>query len=181
MPTTVAALIVCLFSVAARAQVACPCDPKDPQSLRENRQCSLCEAAEQQPPGTVFFFTQDNSPLKPDRLLALPRQHSPGLHRMEALSPETRLALWTAAIAKAKELWGDHWGVAYNAEKLHTQCHVHIHIGKLIDGVEWGEFKVIDGPEQIPLPGENGLWIHPVNGKLHVHLGEQVTENVLLR
>jgi hypothetical protein len=114
-------------------------------------------------------------------MLAMPREHSPGMHQMSALSPETRAALWGGAIAKAKELWGEQWGVAYNAEKLHTQCHVHFHIGKLIEGVEWGEFKVVDKPEEIPLPGADGLWIHPVNGKLHVHIGEQVTENVLLR
>ena len=103
------------------------------------------------------------------------------MHQMAALSAEERTELWRAAIAKAKELWGDRWGLAYNAEKLHTQCHVHVHIGKVIDGVEWGEFKVVNDPEEIPLPGEDGLWIHPVDGKLHVHIGEQVTENVLLR
>ena len=100
---------------------------------------------------------------------------------MSALSPETRTELWRAAIAKAKELWGEQWAIAYNAEKLHTQCHVHVHIGKLLDGVEWGEFKVISTPEEIPLPGENGLWIHPVGGKLHVHFAEQLTGTVLLR
>ena len=92
---------------------------------------------------------------------------------MSALTDAQRTELWSTAIAKAKELWGDQWAVAYNAEKLHTQCHVHVHIGKLLDGVEWGEFKVIDSPDQIPQPGADGLWIHPVNGKLHVHLGEQ--------
>jgi hypothetical protein len=158
---TVAVVALCVFSVAARGQIRCACDPKDPITLKE-RQCQLCELAEMQPPGTVFFFSQ-------------------GRHQMSALSPETRAALWGGAIAKAKELWGEQWGVAYNAEKLHTQCHVHIHIGKLIEGVEWGEFKVVDKPEEIPLPGADGLWIHPVNGKLHVHIGEQVTENVLLR
>jgi len=129
----------------------------------------------------MVVFVHDNSPRKPDRWLALPRSHSPGIHAMAALSPEERTELWREAIAKAKELWGDHWGLAYNAEALHTQCHVHVHIGRLIDGVEWGDFKVVDGPEQIPLPGAGGLWIHPVNGKLHVHIGERVTENVLLR
>ena len=34
---------------------------------------------------------------------------------------------------------------------------------------------------QIPTPGVDGYWIHPVNGKLHVHTGEQVCETVLLR
>jgi hypothetical protein len=100
---------------------------------------------------------------------------------MALLSLGQRNDLWREAIAKAKELWGEQWGVAYNAEKLHTQCHVHIHIGRLIDGVEAGEFIVVNSPEEIPLPGVDGLWIHPANGKLHVHIKEGVTENVLLR
>jgi hypothetical protein len=166
--------------MCARAEVPCLCDPKDPESMKE-RQCSLCALAEAQPPGTIFFFVQDSSPSKRDRMLALPTQHSPGKHEFAALPEETRTALWTGAIAKAKELWGEQWGVAYNAEAAHTQCHVHIHIGKLIEGVEWGDFKVVNAPSDIPLPGKDGLWIHPVNGKLHVHLGEQITETVQLR
>ena len=167
-----------LFLTALRAQVACACDPQDPDSLKERR-CSLCAVVEHAPPGTPVVLVKDNILKKPDRWLALPRTHSPGMHQMSALTDAQRTELWSTAIAKAKELWGDQWAVAYNAEKLHTQCHVHVHIGKLLDGVEWGEFKVIDSPDQIPQPGADGLWIHPVNGKLHVHLGEQLTETVL--
>jgi hypothetical protein len=161
-------------------EIPCPCDAAQPATLAE-RQCGLCAQAEREPAGTSIFFVKDNSPRKPNRWLALPRQHSPGMHTMSALPPDVRVELWRNAIAKAKELWGEQWGIAYNAERLHTQCHVHIHIGKLIDGVEAGEFTIVSGPEEIPLPGNDGLWVHPVNGKLHVHLGEQVTENVLLR
>lgn len=168
-----------IFGAVLRAEIACPCNPHDPDTLKQ-RQCSLCEQVEKDPADLVVFV-RDTNPRKADRWLALPHEHSPGLHRMDALSASARAQLWAAAIAKAKELWGDQWGVAYNAEKFHTQCHVHVHIGKLLDGVEWGEFIVVDTPDQIPLPGEDGLWIHPVNGKLHVHIGEQVTENVLLR
>jgi hypothetical protein len=176
---TVAALAL-LFSNLAFSQVACPCDPRDPSTLKE-RQCSLCAEAERQPPGVIAFVIHDSSLAKPDRWLALPRMHSPGIHAIAALPPEVRAELWRTAIDKAKTLWGAQWGLAYNAEALHTQCHVHIHIGKLIEGVEWGDFKVVSGPEEIPLPGTNGLWIHPVDGKLHVHVGERVTENVLMR
>jgi hypothetical protein len=177
---TFAVLALWVFSFPLRAQIACPCDPKDPDTFKE-RQCALCAAVEKEPLTMHVLFLQDTSPRKPNRWLALPREHSPGMHQMSLLSPEQRVELWRDAIAKAKELWPDHWGVAYNAEKLHTQCHVHIHIGKLIDGVEWGEFKVVNDPSEIPLPGVDGLWIHPVEGKLHVHIGEQVTETVLLR
>lgn len=175
-----AALAVWIFCTPLRAQIDCPCDPKEPETLKE-RQCALCAAAEKQPPERLIFFLEDSSPRKPDRWLALPRQHSAGMHQLSALPAEVRTGLWRDAIAKAKAIWGEHWGLAYNAEKLHTQCHVHIHIGKLIDGVEWGEFKVVDDPAGIPLPGADGLWIHGVDGKLHVHIGEQVTETVLLR
>lgn len=177
MKAVACALVV--FSVALRAQIPCPCNPQQPETLKE-RVCSLCAEVEKYPPSVPVIFVQDISPRKPDRWLALPRPHSPGMHQLAALSPDERTELWREAIAKGKELWGDHWGLAYNAEILHTQCHVHVHIGKLIDGVEWGDFKVVDGPEDIPLPGSSGLWIHPVDGKLHVHI-EPVTENVLLR
>ena len=41
---------------------------------------------------------------------------------------------------------------------------------------------MVDGPAAIPVPRDgSGLWIHPQNGKLHVHLGEEITETVLLR
>src|ERR1019366_3886292 len=117
---TAAALALFIFACVAHAQIVCPCDLNDPETLKKT-QCSLCELAERQPVGILFFTTKDNSAKKPDRMLALPRQHSPGIHQMAALSPEVRAALWAGAIAKAKELWGDQWGVAYNAERLHTQ------------------------------------------------------------
>jgi hypothetical protein len=175
-----ATLALWIVSAPSWAQIACPCDPRQPETLKE-RQCALCEQAERQPATAVIFLLPDASPRKPNRWLAIPRQHSPGMHAMSAVPADVRAELWRDAIAKAKELWGDRWGVAYNAESLHTQCHVHVHIGKLIDGVEWGAFTIVDGPEAIPLPGKDGLWIHPVDGKLHVHTAEQVTENVLLR
>src|SRR5436309_755354 len=104
-----------VWSNVALAQTACPCDPKDPDTLKE-RQCALCAAAEKLPPGIHVFFLQDTSPRKPNRWLALPRQHSPGMHEMSALDASERAELWRDAIAKAKELWGERWAVAYNAE-----------------------------------------------------------------
>jgi hypothetical protein len=177
-----AGLAVCVFAAALHAQPACACDPKDPETLKD-RQCGLCAAAEKQPPDTKVFFTQDNSPRKPNRWLGMPREHAPGIHHLADLSAETRAELWRQTIAKARSLWGDQWGVATNGDKARTQCHLHFHIGKLIDGVEAGEFVVVNGPEDIPLPAAitEGLWIHPAGGKLHVHTGEQVAETVLLR
>jgi hypothetical protein len=97
------------------------------------------------------------------------------------MSPADRTALWTAAIAKAQSLWGDKWGLAYNGLQTRTQCHAHVHIGKLLKGIETGKFIVVSKPSQIPTPPGEGLWIHPVGSRFHVHLGEQTTETVLLR
>lgn len=145
------------------------------------RQCSLCNEAEKSSPDAPVFFLKDINPRKPNRWLALPRQHGSGLHHLHELSPEVRTALWTAAIARAKELWGDEWGIAYNGEKVRTQCHAHVHIGKLLKGIETQNFIVISKPSEIPAPPGEGLWIHPAGNGMHVHLGEQTTETALLR
>ena len=69
--------------------------------------------------------------------------HDGGLHHLHDLALLARTALWTAAIDKAKSMWGDDWGVAYNGEKVRTQCHTHIHIGKLMPHIETGQFIVV--------------------------------------
>ena len=181
---SLAVLAACIFSILAHAQTPCSCDVSVPETMNA-RQCSLGRVAEEQPKDIRVFFLPDANPNKPNRLLALPREQTAGMQRIASLSPETRLELWTKAIEKAKEKWGDRWGIAYNGDNVRTQCHVHIHIGRLIEGVEAGEFLLVDGPAQIPVPGgldeRDGYWIHPVNGKLHVHTGEQICETVLLR
>ncbi len=145
------------------------------------RNCSLCGEAEKAVPGEVFLL-KDISPRKPNRWLALPRKHGGGLHPMHEMNAAERTALWKAAITKAKELWGDEWGVAYNGPKVRTQCHAHIHIGKLLRGVE-RDVNVITvaAIEQIPAPKDEGVWVHPIGKRYHVHLREQTTETALLR
>ncbi len=172
-----------LAGVAAAAEApTCACDISKPETL-EIRSCSLCREAEKQPASVPFFFLKDNSPAKPNRWLLLPRGHSSdGLTPLEHLSAAERRVLWRAAIERARSLWGDHWGLAMNGDRVRTQCHAHIHIGRLLDGVEEGRFVVVSGPAQIPVPKDgSGLWIHPHGRKLHVHLGEQATETVLAR
>ena len=168
------------LSLCVHAQTKCACDVSIPETLTA-RQCSLTKLTEEQPRDVGIFIIPDANPAKSNRLLALPREQKAGMQRIADLSPEARLALWTQAIEKAKEKWGEHWGIAYNGDNVRTQCHVHIHIGRLIEGVEAGEFVLVDGPAEIPIPGVDGYWIHPVNGKLHVHTGEQICETVLLR
>lgn len=181
-PVVLGALLF-LLPTASAQMVDCACDPANPESMKA-RQCSLCAEAEKHPPGTSVFFLKDVNPRKPNRYLALPRAHTPKGHRLADLTAEQRTALWTGAIAKARELWGETgWGIAINGDKVRTQCHTHIHISRLLPGVDWGtDFIEVSSPAEIPVPGEDGLWIHPTaNGKLKVHRGEQITETVLLR
>lgn len=176
-------LLLAVIAIPLAADTKCDCDPSQPETMKA-RQCSLCVEAEKRPPDQIVFFLKDANPRKANRLLALPRAHSMGIHRMADLPPATQVELWTAAIAKARELFpkGD-WGVAYNGDHVRTQCHVHVHIGRLLPGIETSNFVVVDGPAGIPAPADSsGYWVHPIEGgKLHVHKGEQINETVLLR
>ncbi len=165
---------------AIAAPIECACDVASPPSMAA-RQCGLCNAAEAQPADAKIFFLKDTNLRKPNRWLALPRAHAAGKHELHDMINADRTALWTAAIGKAKELWGTEWGVAYNGVQVRTQGHAHIHIGKLLKGVEEGKFVVISKPSQIPSRSGEGLWIHPSGIRMHVHVGEQTTETVLLR
>ncbi len=170
---------VFLAALVLRADfVTCNCDPAKAETL-EARQCSLCQEAEKQPADLHVFFLKDANPTKPKRWLALPRTHE---RSIELLSAEQRSELWTAAIEKAKSLFGEEWAIAYNAPSVQTQCHVHLHLGRLIPGVETTQFLTAGKVEDIPVPARGeGYWIHPQGNRLHVHTGEQITETVLER
>jgi hypothetical protein len=172
-----------LFQVQRIIEVGCPCDPSKPETL-ELRQCSLCQEAEREPADVVIFFKRDASPRKPNRWLALVRTHEyDGLRGMERMPHGLRTRLWEAAILKGRELWGEEWGLAYNGDQVRTQCHPHIHIGKLLKGVETDRaVRVVKSPAEIPVPRDgSGMWVHPHGRRLHVHLNEQICETVLMR
>jgi len=173
-------LLLILLPVSRAAIEKCGCDVSQPESLKA-RECSLCREAEKHAPDKGVFLVQDVNPIKKNRWLALPRKHGEGLHQLSQLSATERNELWTAAIEKSKALWGDEWGVAYNGDKVRTQCHVHIHIGKLLKGVETGKPITVYSVAQIPVPKGDGLWIHPHGKGMHVHQHEQTCETVLLR
>jgi hypothetical protein len=159
----------------------CACDPANPESMKA-RECALCREAEKQPEHVEVFYLKDINPRKPNRWLVLPRLHSHVGHPLHSLSKDLQTKLWKAAIAKARELWGDDWGLAYNADTVRTQCHTHIHIGKLLQGLSPGRYIDVDGAEQIPAPHDDtGIWVHPAGNKLRVHYGEGITETTLLR
>ncbi|MBC8165117.1 MAG: hypothetical protein H7Y20_04490 [Bryobacteraceae bacterium] len=176
----VSCVLAMLCALGALAEVPCACDPAEAESMTL-RQCSLCREAEKQATDVGMFFLKDINPRKPNRWLALPRKHGTGAHHLHDLSRNERTVFWKAAIAKAKELWGDEWGLAYNGEKVRTQCHTHVHIGKLLKGIETDHFVVVNRPEDIPVAPGEGLWVHPAGAGMHVHLGEQITETTLLR
>src|SRR5712692_8239443 len=113
------------------------------------KECGLCREAESQATDVQVFFVKDINPRKPNRWLALPRAHR---HALADMTPEARSALWSAAIEKAKSLWGDQWGLAVNGDEKRTQCHAHIHIGKLLDAAEPTGFTEAGGPAGIPIP-----------------------------
>ncbi|MBI1788693.1 MAG: hypothetical protein HYR60_14235 [Acidobacteria bacterium] len=170
------------LALPAFAQVfGCACDSARPETLAA-RECGLCKEGDKQPAAPAIFFLKDINPRKPNRLLALPRAHGKGPHSLAEMTPAARAELWTAAIEKAKSLWGAQWGVALNGDEVRTQCHMHLHIGKLIEDLETARFVVVDGPAGIPVPPDgSGMWVHPEGNKLHVHLDEQITETVLIR
>lgn len=179
------ALTFIVFAGALHADTAiCACDPAKPETLQA-RSCSLCREAEKQPLDARVFFLKDTNPTKPNRLLALPRVHTAGGHPLSSLSPAQRTELWQASIEKAIAVWGEDWGIAYNGDERRTQCHGHLHIGKLLVGTENDKFTVANSAAEIPVPVGAGMWVHPVviDGakRLHVHMGEQVTEFYLMR
>jgi diadenosine tetraphosphate (Ap4A) HIT family hydrolase len=176
------AISLFLLPMAARADVAgCACDPADSASL-EARECGLTREALKQPEAPAVFFLKDINPRKPNRWLALPRQVTKGVYRLPEMTAKERAALWTAAIARAKELWGEGWGLAMNGDLVRTQCQMHVHLGKFVEGAESDNFVVIRSVEEIPAPDGEGLWVHPTrDGKMHVHTGEILTETILVR
>jgi diadenosine tetraphosphate (Ap4A) HIT family hydrolase len=159
----------------------CVCDAARPETM-ESRECALCRVADAQPPGAAFFAIRDASPSKPNRWLELPRFHGRNPQDLAGMTAAERAAYWTAAIAKARELWGDGWGLAVNSLERRTQCHMHIHIGKLAVGVEDSRFVEVAAPADIPLPrAEDGILVHSAAGRLHVHYGDDSPELLLER
>ncbi len=158
----------------------CACDPAKPETLQA-RNCSLCAEAEKQPAGVEFFLLKDINPRKPNRWLALPRAHRPGAHELHEYPAQTRIGLWKFAIQAAREKFGEEWGIAYNGVQVRTQCHLHLHIGRFVRAAERQDFLFVRRVEDIPAPEDSGLWVHPVPGGFHVHLGEQITETALVR
>ena len=159
--------------------VGCPCDHADKASL-EGRVCSLCGTAEAQT--DEVYFIKDINPHKPNHYLALPRAHAGGLQAIGEMPPADRELLWTRAIEKGIELFGERWGLAHNSYFFRTQCHAHIHMGPLSPEVEDVGGTLYDSPRDFPaVQASDGIWIHPKEGKYCVHLDRDLAEVVLIR
>ena len=182
-----ACLIAVLFMVSAvRADIrGCVCDLADQRSLAQ-RTCSLCvEITKHSGEGPVVLV-RDVNPTKPSRWIVMPQEAYDGANPLARMSAAERDRFWNTAIAKAREVWGESWGIAMNSDMSRTQCHLHAHIGKLLeegkdeDDTESGIF--IDSVSELPaINNGTGLWFHPLYGRLHVHTGGQTTEHILMR
>jgi diadenosine tetraphosphate (Ap4A) HIT family hydrolase len=183
-----AACLVLLAVCAVRgADVRdCVCDLTSPETA-QIRACSLCLEAAKHPASEHVILLKDNDPTKPNRWLVIPRAPYDGSDPLARMTEAERLALWNAAIDKGAQLWGTAWGVAMNGDIARRQCHAHIHVGKLLEAKlleskEADNGFYVESAAQLPVITDGtGLWFHPVGGRLHVHIGEQVTEIVLMR
>lgn len=159
---------------------SCACDSAKPETMLA-RSCSLSLEAEKHLGAATVFFVKDINPRKANRTLAMLKAHGPGRYTLDDLTPEERTTLWSAAIAKAKELWGSDWAVAYNGDQVRTQCHPHVHIGKLNAAAKLERFLRVRNASRIPSPAGKGIWIYGDGEILRVHTGEQITETALVR
>ncbi len=159
--------------------VSCPCDHSRPESLA-SRVCGLCRTAEEE--DAEFYFLKDINPHKPNRYLALPKAHSRDLQGPSNLSDGERSRYWRAAIEEAKGLYSHQWGLAANGHFFRTQCHAHIHIGSLSRLLEHADGQLFDDPADFPnVDLEQGIWVHPLDGRYCVHLDRDLAEVVLVR
>jgi diadenosine tetraphosphate (Ap4A) HIT family hydrolase len=164
---------------AAPPVIPCPCDHAKPETLKA-RVCSLCGTAATQT-GDVYFL-KDINPSKPNRYLALPKAHESGVQAIGQLPDGLRTQLWREAIVKAKELFGERWGLAHNGHFFRTQCHAHLHMGPLSPEVEEVNGKLYDDPKDFPVTADDqGIWVHPKDKRYCVHLDRDLTEVVLIR
>jgi diadenosine tetraphosphate (Ap4A) HIT family hydrolase len=165
-----------------RADVSsCACDWTNPEAMKA-RNCSLGNEALKQPEDVEFFTLKDINPRKPGRWLALPRKPGPGAHDLYAIPHEERTRLWRYAMAEAEKLFpGFEWGLAYNGNKVRTQCHLHIHIGKWVPAAHTANFRLVRRVEDLPAPEEGGILLYPVAEGFMVLTGEQIMETALVR
>ena len=168
-----------LFPLVPMPIVDCPCDHRRPDTF-SSRVCSLCGTAEKET-GEIYFL-KDINPHKPNRYLALPKDHVSGFQSTAHLSDALRDRLWAKAVERAEELFPGRWGLAQNSHFFRTQCHAHIHIGPLSPEVEDTQGTLYREVSDFPNYGpEKGMWLHPKDGMYCVHFDRDLAEIVLVR
>ena len=172
-------LAASVLLLASPPVVSCPCDHAKPETLAA-RVCSLCREADAH--STEFFFLKDINPHKPHRYLALPKAHNRELQAVGTMSADERERYWRAAIAEAAKLYPGGWGLASNSYLFRTQCHAHLHMGPLSPEVEDSGGTLYKDPKDFPHTGpEQGVWVHPKDGRYCLHLDRALAEVVLER
>ncbi len=153
----------------------CPCDEGNPRSL-DQTVCGLCGGGQGH---TDAYVVRDASPAKPNRLLALPPHHAVELADLRL---DQRTALWTAAIVAARKNFDEDWALAQNSVLFRTQCHAHIHIGRLDPEYRHSGGTIIASPADLPATTTfQGIWVHPRDNGYCFHLDRLHPEALLQR
>jgi hypothetical protein len=172
-------LAASLLLFASPPVVSCPCDHARPETLAA-RVCSLCKEADAR--STEFFFLKDINPHKPHRYLALPKAHDSELQAVGTMDADERERYWRVAIAKAEELYPGGWGLASNGHLFRTQCHAHLHMGPLSPDADDAGGTLYGAPKDFPrTEPDQGVWVHPKDGRYCLHLDRALAEVVLER
>ena len=157
----------------------CICDLTRPATAASEI-CRLCVAADKRPRYEIVFAMKD--PARETQWLALPRGKYEGANPLLKMSETERIALWSLAVQKAGDVWGTNWAIAINGAMSETQCHASVHIGRFLAENETPQAAFIDAIEDLPVNFDaRGLWFHPVNGRLHIHTGEENADRVLAK
>ena len=166
-----------------RAQVgSCDCDVARPESM-QSRECGLCRAAEEQPAGVAYFALHDANPTKPNRWLALPRYHGHNPQELSGMTAAQRTASTGPSPSPRRTSCGARNGAWLStAWKTGPSATCTSTSASSARGSEDDHFAIVDGAADIPLPRKGeGIWVHLVAGKLHVHWGDPSPELLLER
>ena len=123
-------------------QLRCPCDHTIAEILLAYPQAQSLSRKRIPPSGCAFFLCSGHQPWQAEPMV----DSAHGLTIRECricldLSlPRSAVNSGWRPSGKLKNCGGRIWGLAVNGDLARSQCHAHVHIGKLLDGVEGNEF-----------------------------------------
>src|SRR5207248_7930890 len=95
-------LILCGLAAQAQELLHCECDHST-HAAYDQRNCGLCAEVDKALSSVEVVFVKDNDPKKPNRWLALPREHAAASFQLLSdVPPSRRTELWRQAIARAQ-------------------------------------------------------------------------------